>query len=252
MQELRNKKMNSIYGLIGNPVKHSFSYKFFNNLFDEKKLNNHSYKLYKLGKISEIRSILSNKEVKGLNITIPFKESVIDYLDNIDFTASKVGAVNCIKISTTKTIGYNTDIIGFEKSLRKFINLKTKDALILGSGGVSKAIEFILNKLEINYKIVSRNKTGSKYICYNDINKIIINKHKLIINATPLGTHPNINERPNIPYKLLSKNHYLYDLVYNPKVTSFLKEGIKIGCKTKNGEEMLKIQALESWKIWNS
>ena len=243
--------MKIIYGLIGNPVKHSFSSKFFNNFFKKNELTNHSYNLYKLDNISEIKDFFFNKNIAGLNITIPYKESIINYLDKIDNTAKCVNAVNCVKITKTEAIGYNTDIIGFEKSLNNFVDQEIKNALILGSGGASKAIEFVLKKLKINYKIVSRNKTGYKYISYNDLDKATINNHKLIINTTPLGTFPNTEEKPNIPYTYLSKSHSLFDLVYNPEKTAFLKAGEQIGCNIKNGQEMLEIQALESWKIWN-
>ena len=242
-------KKNRKYGLIGKKIDYSFSKKFFSKKFEKENLNC-TYSNFDIENISHAKLILQDDTINGFNVTIPYKEEIIKFLDEIDEAAKTIGAVNTIKKINNKCVGFNTDFIGFEKSLQGLIeNKKPENALILGSGGASKAVKYVLKKLNINYSIVSR-KSGKSEFIYGDLNKRIISEHKLIINCTPVGTFPNTNECPNIPYSYLTRAHILYDLIYNPTQSLFLKKGMIFGCKIKNGLKMLEIQANESWRIW--
>lgn len=244
-------KENKIYGLIGKNIDYSFSKNFFSKKFKNENINC-KYLNFDIQNISEFKSVISDKNISGLNVTIPYKEDIIKYIDEIGSDAKSIGAVNTIKISNNKLTGHNTDHIGFTKSIEKideFNNIES--ALILGSGGASKAIQFALDNMNIKYTIVSRS-NSLKCINYNQVSEKIIKNHKLIINCTPLGTFPEVEKCPEIDYRFLSPFNILYDLVYNPEQSSFLNKGVKAGCKIKNGLEMLEIQAIESWKIWNS
>ena len=244
-------KKSKKFGLIGKNIDYSFSKKYFSEKFKKENLD-YTYSNFDIVNISEIESILQNNSISGYNVTIPYKEEIIKFLDEIDEVAKDIGAVNTIKKIDNKNIGLNTDVIGFEKSLLPLIENKIpKNALILGSGGASKAIKYVLKKLKINYSTVSRKEGKSEFV-YENLNEVILNKFKMIINCSPVGTFPNINNCPNIPYEFLTKDHILYDLVYNPIESLFLKRGRKLGCKTKNGLEMLEIQANESWSVWNN
>ncbi len=244
-------KKSKKFGLIGKNIDYSFSKKYFSEKFKKENLD-YTYSNFDIVNISEIESILQNNSISGYNVTIPYKEEIIKFLDEIDEVAKDIGAVNTIKKIDNKNIGFNTDSIGFEKSLLPLIENKiSKNALILGSGGASKAIKYVLKKLKINYSTVSRKEGKSEFV-YENLNEVILNKFKMIINCSPVGTFPNINNCPNIPYEFLTKDHILYDLVYNPIESLFLKKGRKLGCKTKNGLEMLEIQANESWSVWNN
>jgi len=244
------------YGLIGFPLTHSFSKKYFADKFRKEKISDVEYLNFPLQSIGEIMSLVKdNQEICGLNVTIPYKEQVIPFLDDIDPEANEVGAINTITISRSKNDiflkGYNTDIIGFMQSLPADISGKHNNALVLGTGGASKAVVCGLNKLNIKYQLVSR--TGKPgCITYNDVDEKTIQNNTLIINTTPLGMYPDTGSLPNIPYRYLSEQHLLYDLIYNPPVTSFLIEGKKQGAGIMNGLQMLKNQAEESWKIWNA
>jgi shikimate dehydrogenase len=241
------------YGLIGYPLSHSFSKKYFSEKFELEDIVNHSYSLFPLERIDDLPLLLnSHEDLKGLNVTIPYKEYVLAFLDEIDEDAAGIGAVNTIKIVDGKLKGYNTDVYGFEIALLKLIDIdKIDNALILGTGGAAKACSYVLKKLKIPFSYVSRTKK-EKQFTYEELSKQVIENHQLIINTTPLGTFPNVASYPNIPYNDLSKKHYLYDLVYNPEVTEFLKRGKEQGAAIKNGLEMLHLQAEKAWEIWNT
>ena len=239
------------FGLIGKNISYSFSKKFFTQKFINEGLNNCSYENYDISSIYKLLEVLNDSKIKGLNVTIPYKESVIELLNHIDPIAKKIGAVNTIKIDKqNKLLGYNTDYIGFKQSLESNIS-NQKRALVLGTGGASKAIVYALKTLNIKTLIVSRKKREES-ITYEDISNQIIKDHTIIINCTPLGTYPNIEECPKIPYQYITERHLCYDLIYNPIKTKFLILSEKKGASIINGNEMLKNQAIESWKIWNS
>lgn len=239
------------FGLIGKDISYSFSKKFFTQKFINEGLNNCSYENYDINSISELLEVINDTKIKGLNVTIPYKESVIELLNHIDPIAKKIGAVNTIKIDKqNKLLGYNTDYIGFKQSLESNIS-NQKRALILGTGGASKAIVYALKTLNIKTLLVSRKKREES-INYEDISNQVIKDHTIIINCTPLGTYPNIEECPKIPYQYITERHLCYDLIYNPIKTKFLILSEKEGASIINGNEMLENQAIESWKIWNS
>ena len=239
------------FGLIGKDISYSFSKKFFTQKFINEGLNNCSYENYDISSIFELLEVINDTKIKGLNVTIPYKESVIELLNHIDPIAKKIGAVNTIKIDKqNKLLGYNTDYIGFKQSLESNIS-NQKRALVLGTGGASKAIVYALKTLNIKTLLVSRKKREES-ITYEDISNQIIKDHTIIINCTPLGTYPNIEECPKIPYQYITERHLCYDLIYNPIKTKFLILSEKEGASIINGNEMLKNQAIESWKIWNS
>ena len=235
------------YGLIGKNIDYSFSAKFFSKKFKFEKISDCEYVNFDLTKIEDFNNLEFIK-IKGLNVTIPYKEKIIPYLHKINNSAKEIGAVNTIAIKNNKLIGYNTDYLGFINSFKN--NLNFKRALILGTGGASKAIQYALTIKKINFNIASR-KNNIKYMNYNAINESL-DEYDLIINTTPIGTYPNISEKPKINYSLITENHFCYDLIYNPEKSSFLKECEKKGAETMNGLEMLKSQAEESWIIWNS
>ncbi|THD66557.1 shikimate dehydrogenase [Robertkochia marina] len=240
------------YGLIGKNISYSFSAGYFTRKFESLGLENHSYRNYHLDQIEQIKSILTDTPgLKGLNVTIPYKEAVMPYLDAIDPEAAAIGAVNTIAFQNGKTCGYNTDTYGFQISVTPLIGNNVQKALVLGTGGASKAIVYTLRKMGLAVTLVSR-ASGKNSLTYQDLDAAVMSDHQLIVNCTPLGTFPNITDKPEIPYILLTKNHVLYDLVYNPKETAFLKEGRLKGCSVLNGYEMLVHQAEKAWKIWNS
>lgn len=241
------------FGLIGYPLGHSFSKKYFTEKFENEGLSqNYQYDLFPIENVEEIKEIIDNyPELKGLNVTIPYKQSVISFLDEMDESASSVGAVNTIKIQDGKTKGFNTDVIGFKKSLQSFLGeTKVKKALILGTGGAGKAVAHVLNQLKIAYQWVSR-KSTDEMLDYQSL-KGKLNDFQLIINTTPLGTYPNVESCPELPYQELNGQHFLFDLVYNPAITKFMKRGLDAHCKVINGLEMLYLQADAAWDIWNS
>ncbi len=240
------------FGLIGKKLSHSFSQAYFSKKFIELNIEDHSYDLYELPSIEKIEKVLSDNELVGLNVTVPYKQEILPFLDSLDQSAKRIGAVNVIKISKDGSRkGYNSDYYGFKQSLVKWLpSNKVFRALILGSGGASKAVRVALEDLKISYKIVSRTPKEGE-VGYEEVEHLLVD-HKLIINTSPLGMSPHIGSYPNIPYELLNSNYYLYDLVYNPETTEFLKRGLEKGAKIKNGLEMLHLQAEESWAIWNS
>lgn len=235
------------FGLIGKNISYSFSEKYFIDKFRNESIFNSNYKTIDLNEISEINHIIQEKELKGFNVTIPFKEQIIPYLDELDSTAKNIGAVNCVKVQGNKKIGFNTDVYGFKKSFQPLLQPHHKSALILGSGGASKAVCFVLNELNIPYKIVSR--IGG--FTYKDVTAKTLCENTIIINTTPVGTFPKVEEKPSIPYAYITENHLLFDLIYNPSKSKFLQEGEIRGAKIKNGYEMLVLQAEKSWEIWN-
>lgn len=240
------------FGLIGRNIGYSFSKDFFSEKFKKEGLP-HTYENYDISSITAIQKIIfETKNLKGLNVTIPYKEKVIALLDEIDGDAANIGAVNTIKISDDKKLkGYNTDHWGFQKSLQPFLPLPHHTALILGTGGASKAVAFALKNLGFSVQQVSRN-ANPNTLQYEDLNREIIERHLLIVNCTPLGTYPNIHEYPQIPFEFLTGDHLLYDLIYNPSQSEFLKQGKIRGTQTVNGLRMLQWQAEKAWQIWMS
>ena len=243
-----------LYGLIGYPLGHSFSQKYFTEKFKTEKNEDAIFKLFPIESLDEFPNLLAdNLSMCGIAVTIPYKEKILRYLSSVSDAALAIGAVNCIKVDAKGLFGYNTDVVGFEQSLKPLLKSSHKNALVLGSGGGSKAVQFVLKKLGISYKLVSRNPTeGDQSIAYQSIDELLINNHTLIINTTPLGTAPNIYECAPLPYHFLSPAHLLYDLVYNPAETLFLLKGKQHGAAVKNGYEMLVLQAEENWKIWTN
>ena len=239
------------YGLIGFPLGHSFSQQYFNNKFKTENIIESVFDLFPITEISKFHSLISeHKDLKGVSVTIPYKETVINLLTDVDEAASEIGAVNCIKISSGITKGYNTDVIGFENSIKPILKPHHKKALIIGTGGGSKAVQYVFKKLGIEFLLVSRSK-NHQHIQYQDINELICAEYNIIVNATPVGMTPNNDKCPEIPYQFLSEKHLLFDLIYNPDETMFLKKGKAAGASTKNGYDMLLIQAEANWKIWN-
>lgn len=240
------------FGLIGRNIGYSFSKDFFTDKFEKEKRKS-TYHIYDLANIAEIQDILEkNRDIKGLNVTTPYKESVIPYLDRIDKESTEIGAVNTIKFDKNKKlVGYNSDHYGFAKAISDFFPLKSKTVIILGTGGASKAIKYVLNAMKFKTIVVSRMKSNQT-VDYNELDEDIIANHHLIINCTPLGTYPNIHEYPQIPYKYIGKDHLLFDLTYNPLITEFMEIGMIQGARVSNGYKMLEYQAEKSWLIWNS
>jgi len=247
----KTEKKENRYGLLGKDISYSFSQGYFTQKFADLKLKDHSYENFDIPEISGFEALVSQTHLKGLNVTIPYKELVIPYLDDLDSEAKKIGAVNTIKFTEKGLKGYNTDAYGFQKSIEPFLKTHHKKALILGTGGASKAIRFVLEELGIEHTYVSRNKKEHQFT-YKELDKEIIAAHTIIINCTPLGTYPNINDKPSLPYQHLDSKHLLFDLIYNPKKTAFLGEGESKRSETCNGLKMLKLQAERSWEIWNS
>jgi shikimate dehydrogenase len=240
-----------LFGLIGYPLSHSFSQQFFTEKFEKEAIKDCKYLNFPIASIEELRSVINeNPGLEGINVTIPYKEQVILYLDDLSETVKKIGACNCIKIKQGRLTGYNTDVPGFEASFVKELKPYHKQALVLGTGGASKAVQYVLAKLAISFKVVSRNPKGNE-IGYEAITSGNIGDYLVIINTTPLGMQPVVHQSPSLPYSALGKEHYLFDLIYNPAKTVFLESGEKYGAVIKNGFEMLVNQAEESWKIWN-
>jgi shikimate dehydrogenase len=240
------------YGLIGNNIGYSFSKTFFNFKF-EKENRNDSYENFDIPVLSKISEILENNpDLKGLNVTIPYKKSIIQLLDKVDKEALQIGAVNTIKINKDGSLkGYNTDHYGFSKALIEFFPLKEKKALVLGTGGASKAVKYVLQIMNFEVTQVSRTKTENN-ITYSDLDRDVIKQNYLIVNCTPLGTFPKIEEFPDIPYEYLTKDHLAFDLTYNPRETKFMKLSKERGARKSNGLKMLEYQAKKAWSIWIS
>ena len=238
------------YGLIGKDLSHSFSKTFFTYKFEQENRRD-SYHNFELESLEEFPQLIKNTEgLKGLNVTIPYKEAIIPYLYKLDKEAEKIGAVNTIKFRKDgKLIGYTTDHYGFAKALADFFPIKEKTALILGTGGASKAVQYVLDAMEFDYEVVSRKPTVDS-IGYNSLSRDVMADHLLIVNCTPIGTSPNVNDCPKIPYQYLTRDHVLFDLIYNPRETEFMKRGFVKGARVINGLKMLENQAKKSWRIW--
>ena len=241
------------FGIIGFPLKNSFSRNLFNEKFEKEKIDAY-YDLYPIESIEMFSELISKTQFSGMNVTIPYKQAVIPYLTALDETASEIAAVNVIRFEhsadgSQRTIGYNSDVIGFEHSLLPLLKPYHKKALVLGTGGASKAVAYVLRKNGIEFTFVSRSKTDGQ-LTYDELTQEIIEANPLIINTTPLGMYPP-ESCPDIPYEYLTDKHLLYDLVYNPEKTVFLEKGEKQGATIKNGMEMLYGQAQAAWEIWN-
>ncbi len=241
-----------LFGLIGNPLTHSFSKTYFTQKFSSLNLSDCAYENFELETIDQLKDLIdSNAQLQGLNVTIPYKEKVLSFLKEQDDVVKEIGACNCIKIFDGALYGYNTDVTGFEKALLPFLKMQHTNALVLGTGGASKAVQFVLKKLGIDYLLVSRSGEEGT-VNYDKLSKSILQSHKIIINTTPLGTFPKVEDYPPIPYQYLTPAHLLYDLVYNPATTTFLNKGSANGAAITNGYAMLVAQAEESWNIWDS
>jgi len=248
------------FGLIGYPLSHSFSQKFFTEKFLQENIVNASYQNFPIPSMESFGALWKeNPNLEGLNVTIPYKKEVIPFLQHSSAVVQEIHACNCIRKFNNELYGYNTDVIGFEKSLLPFLKPHHTHALILGTGGAAAAVQWVLQKLNIQFQIVSRkanaieaNTEMKSIISYDQLNKSLVETHTLIINTSPVGMYPNTNEAPPIAYEGITAQHHLYDLVYNPTETLFMKKGLEKGATVQNGLAMLHIQAEESWAIWNA
>lgn len=241
------------FGLIGYPLSHSFSQKYFTEKFQRENIAGCVYDNFPLKDIAELPAVLAQyPDLAGLNITIPYKEKVIPFLHRQEAVVEMIGACNCIRIENGQLTGHNTDITGFERSLQQYLLSSHTKALVLGTGGAARAVHYVLNKLGITFIEVSRTPREAGQISYQQADKTIVAGHTLIINTTPKGMYPQVDECPELPYEAISPQHYLFDLIYNPAKTLFLQKGEERGAIIKNGMDMLVIQAEESWRIWNT
>ncbi|WP_282124023.1 shikimate dehydrogenase family protein [Algibacter mikhailovii] len=240
-------------GLLGKNISYSFSRSYFKKKFEDEQIENTSYENFDIENIDLFPSIIENTEdLKGLNVTIPYKQQVMPFLDKINKKAKAIGAVNTIRITKKgKLIGYNTDCYGFKYSIKPAIQKHHKKALILGTGGASKAIAFSLEEMGISYDYVSRQLSEGIKFSYDTLTEDALKDYQIVINCTPLGTFPDVDNAPNIPYKGLNENYILFDLIYNPEETKFLKQGREKGATTLNGLNMLRLQAEKAWSIWD-
>jgi shikimate dehydrogenase len=244
--------LKKLYGLIGFPLGHSFSEKYFTTKFEKEGVTDAQYKLFPIESINDLQQVIKHHpDLIGLNVTIPYKKAILKFATHLSEDVKNIGAANTLKLTSSQIIAYNTDITGFERSLVPQLQSFHKKALILGTGGASTAIQFVFKKLGIEFLLVSRTRSGDQ-INYEDLNEEIMNAHLIVINTTPLGTFPDEQSFPPIPYSHITQRHYCFDLVYNPIKTVFLTNAEKKGAIIKNGYDMLVIQAEESWKIWNS
>lgn len=242
----------NLFGLLGRNISYSFSRGYFSEKFEKENIKDSFYTNFDIPEITDFKKVIAeHPNLKGMNVTIPYKEAVIPFLDELDETAAAIGAVNTIQFKDGKLIGHNTDYYGFQKSIEPFINPEIHHkALILGTGGAAKAVLYVMQLLGIKATLVSRTPQADQ-LTYSEISKEIIDQYQIIINTTPLGTFPKVDDKPNIPYEHLGKQHLLFDLIYNPATTSFLLEGKKQGAVTANGQSMLQLQAEKAWQIWN-
>ena len=242
------------FGLIGFPLGHSFSKKYFSEKFAREGKSDCQFELYEFPQVTDCTALLEQeKALEGLSVTIPYKEQIIPYLDALDPACERIGAVNCIRIRDGKKVGFNTDYLGFKQSLRVWLGDTIPAALVLGTGGASKAVQQALRDLGVSYQLVSRSKQAGQ-ITYQALSedKTWLQNHPLVINTTPLGTFPKVEGMPELPLEQLNERHLVYDLVYNPPITRLMQECIARGGKAKNGQDMLELQAEAAWSIWNS
>lgn len=241
------------YGLIGYPLSHSFSQRYFAEKFEREGISDCVYSNFSLGAIDELAAVLADPELRGLNVTIPYKQQVLPFLTELSPVVEAIGACNCIRIDGDVRAGYNTDVVGFLHSLVKKLDSHHQQALVLGTGGASKAVEWVLEQLGIAYRLVSRQpRPDTGDLGYDDLDAGLVACYTLIVNTTPVGMYPKVEDCPPLPYEALGPRHYLYDLIYNPARTLFLQRGEARGAVVENGQEMLVLQAEESWRIWNS
>jgi shikimate dehydrogenase len=243
------------YGLIGFPLGHSFSQRFFTEKFARERLTDRQYDNFPLGSIEELPGLIAaHADLAGFNVTIPYKKAILPCLDTIDPQAAAIGAVNCVKVDRSgaapRLVGYNTDVFGFRQSLEEMLGGRRPDALILGTGGASRAVEYVLDRLGIDWRKISRHASPG-ILSYDELSDEVLCGSPLIVNTTPLGTFPDVNSRPPLRYEAIGHGHFLHDLVYNPSETAFLHEGRRRGATVKNGWQMLVAQAERSWQIWN-
>lgn len=248
-----------VYGLIGNPLTHSFSKNYFTEKFSREGIAGSRYELFPLPSITDLPAMLASQPaLAGFNITIPYKQEVLAYADWQDDVVREIGAANCIRIIGDRLLAYNTDVTGFEKSLLDKWGSHHRRALVLGTGGASKAVIWVLRKLGLDVTVVSRKpdlsgtSLSGPQISYENVTPLLLRQHTLVVNTTPLGTYPAVDEAPPIPYAAVTTGHYFFDLVYNPALTRFLQLAAGHGAVIRNGYDMLEIQAEESWRIWNS
>ncbi len=242
------------FGLIGYPLGHSFSKKYFTEKFAREGRSDCQFELYEFPQVTDFANlILQEKELEGLSVTIPYKEQIIPFLDALDPACEQIGAVNCIRIREGEKVGFNTDYLGFKQSLQAWLGDAIPSALVLGTGGASKAVQQALRDLEVSYQLVSRTQQEGQ-LTYQDLseNKAWLESHPLVINTTPLGTFPKVEGTPELPLEQLNESHLVYDLVYNPPITRLMRECMDRGGKAKNGQDMLELQAEAAWSIWNS
>ena len=236
-----------VFGLIGFPLGHSFSKRYFEEKFTKEEIEDAEYRNFALAQIEDVQRVLDTPGIRGFNITVPYKESILPFVDELSEMAEAIGAVNCVRVSNGKTFGFNTDVYGFKKAFENMIKLP---CLIIGTGGGSKAVQMALSKIGLEYKSVSREQ-GRGDLVYDDIDEALLEKYPVLINCTPLGMSPDILTYPPLPYNLLGENNLAIDLIYNPEETKFLSLCSERECKTQNGMKMLGFQAEKSWEIWN-
>lgn len=241
------------YGLIGYPLTHSFSQKYFTEKFEREGITGCAYINFPIASIDELPAVLADPELFGLNVTIPYKEQVLSLLDERSPVVAAIGACNCIKIENGILTGHNTDVVGFEQSLLPKLGSHHRQALVLGTGGAAKAVEYVLGRLGIAYRLVTRRpRAGTSDLGYEQVDAAVMGSHTLVVNTTPLGMYPKVEDSPALPYEAVGNQHYFFDLVYNPARTLFLRRAEERGAVVENGHAMLLLQAEESWRIWNT
>ncbi len=248
----KTEKRHYRFGLVGRNISYSFSQTYFSNKFSELGLDNHSYENFDLPSITGFIDLLkAHQDLKGLNVTIPYKEAVIPYLQSLDPKAREIGAVNTIRFRLEGPVGHNTDAYGFRMAIQPLLQKQHTKVLILGTGGASKAVAYVLGQLGLHYTMVSRTKRP-QHLTYDDLDMEVFREYQVLVNCTPLGTYPTIDQKPGLPYHFITESHLMFDLIYNPPLTAFLQEGKKRGATISNGLRMLQLQAEKAWELWNT